>query len=200
MRITYRPLPAIWPSGKRTQYRERSRFRTGWNETLALLETELRHLGVRFDATIVIEAGYSEGEIRLDGLPRRDARPHDPAVVLNFDSKYGPLRYGCDTYTSHDDNLRAIALALQALRAVDRYGVTKRGEQYTGWKALPETTLSKQQAEEFIRMTIAPVEIDFATIDLTRAYRLAARRLHPDVTGARQQWDQLQRAKEVLGL
>jgi hypothetical protein len=34
-------------------------------------------------------------------------------------------------------NVRAIALALEALRKVDRYGVTKRGEQYAGWKALP---------------------------------------------------------------
>jgi hypothetical protein len=34
-------------------------------------------------------------------------------------------------------NVRAIALGLEALRKVDRYGITRRGEQYAGWKALP---------------------------------------------------------------
>src|SRR5205807_9216809 len=86
---------------------------------------------------VVLEAGYLPHEIRMDGLPRRGARPSDPAVIVSFDSRVGPLRYGCDTFSTHDDNLRAIALALEALRAVDRYGVTKRGEQYQGWSALP---------------------------------------------------------------
>jgi hypothetical protein len=169
VRITYRPL-GVWPSGKRTQNRERSRFRAGWSDTLNLLERELAHLGVRYDAMIVIEAGYTEGEIRLDGLPRRDARPRDPAVVLNFDSKYGPLRYGCDTYTMHDDNLRAIALALEALRAVDRYGVTKRGEQYAGWKALPDGSLNHEQAQQWIA-------------DHGGSVAEALRRTHPDHGG-----------------
>ena len=32
-------------------------------------------------------------------------------------------------------NLRSIALGLKALRAVDRYGVSRRGEQYAGFRA-----------------------------------------------------------------
>lgn len=42
----------------------------------------------------------------------------------------GHLSYPCDTFTTLQDNLRVIALALEALRMVDRYGVTRRGEQY----------------------------------------------------------------------
>jgi hypothetical protein len=32
------------------------------------------------------------------------------------------------------DNLRAVALGLEALRRVERYGIAQRGEQYAGWR------------------------------------------------------------------
>jgi hypothetical protein len=163
------------------------------------LERELRMLDAPYSREIVVEAGYSEYEIRNDGQPRANARPMDPAVILNFESKFGPLRYGCDNYTDHFSNLRAIALALEALRAVDRYGVTKRGEQYQGWKALPATTISVQEAEQFIR-SFSLVDDPMGLRDLTTAYRLAARKLHPDVGGTRDKWDKLQAAKIALGI
>jgi hypothetical protein len=63
-------------------------------------------------------------------------------VVLSFTATRVPgkpqLRYEVSTYTDWQDNVRGIALGLHALRAVDRYGVTKRGEQYAGWKALSQ--------------------------------------------------------------
>jgi hypothetical protein len=58
-------------------------------------------------------------------------------VTVAFDSKHGSLKYTADKFATWQENLRAIALGLEALRKVDRYGVTTRGEQYTGWKALP---------------------------------------------------------------
>ena len=196
MKLTYRPLPAIWPSGERTRFRFESRFKAGWNDTLNLLERELGHLGVSAASTVVLETGFSERDIRLDGYPRADARPGDPAVIISFESKYGPLRYGCDTYRTHQDNVRAIALALTALRTVDRYGVTKRGEQYAGWKQLPAAgeSTSAREAEAFIRQFAAP------GLPLTEAWRTAAKQLHPDVGGSREDWDRLQRAKVAVGL
>lgn len=160
------------------------------------LERELRHLGVRTDSTVVIEAGYQESEIRLDGLPRANARPLDPAIIVSFESKFGPLRYGCDTFTEWVDNLRAIALALEALRAVDRYGVTKRGEQYAGWKALPA---SSQSADEALTFLVSVTGLARSN-DVQMLYRAAAQRLHPDKGGKREMWDRLQKAKQVLGI
>lgn len=208
MNLSYRPLPVIWPSGERTDSwaRKNSPFKAGWTNTLQLLERELRHLGVSWDDTVLVEAGYAPSEIRLDGQPRANAHPTDPAVILSFQSTWGPLRYGCDTFTSHQANVRAIALGLEALRAVDRYGVTKRGEQYAGWKSLPApgAAESSTQHRDFLLrhaygMTLtAGVPPDTPT--LSRAYRLAAQRLHPDKGGSREDWDQLQRAKAALGL
>ena len=190
--LTYRPLPPIWPSGERTvSYRRRSpNFKASWTKTIDQLEREIRALGAR---SAVLEAGFREQDIRNDGYPRASARPNDPAVIVDFESKYGPLRYGCDTFTTYEANLRAIALALEALRLVDRYGVTKRGEQYKGWLALEEHTVSQEEAEQFL--------LTYGSRDNLRgAYRAAAMVLHPDKGGSPDEWARLQNAKVVLGL
>ncbi len=46
-------------------------------------------------------------------------------------------RFPCDRFKHWDDNLRAISLTLERMRAVDRYGVTLNKQQYAGFKALP---------------------------------------------------------------
>jgi len=203
MRFVTRPLPAVWPTGQRTppEQRQHSRFKAPYSRTLAQLQHELRML----DAVepVVLEAGYQLHEIRLDGLPRKGARPSDPAVIVSFGSRVGPPRYGCDTFWTHEDNLRAIALALEALRAVDRYGVTKRGEQYQGWSALPPTAqpgMSPEEAEAFIHHAAATSDEPGEQITLREAYRRAARRLHPDVGGDSEQWARLDRARQAAGL
>lgn len=203
MKFITRPLPSIWPTGPRPRVDERQhgRFKASYGRTLEQLQYELRML----DAVdpIIIEAGYQPHEIRLDGLPRKGARPSDPAVIISFDSRVGPLRLGCDTYWSHEDNLRAITLTLEHLRAVDRYGVTKRGEQYQGWTALPpsgEGEMDRDEAEAFIRHWGSRPGVTTQTDDLAAAYRRAALRLHPDVGGELAQWAKLDRARQVVGL
>lgn len=46
------------------------------------------------------------------------------------------FQFAVDKFPSWQDNLRAIALGLEALRKVERYGFVKDDEQYTGFKAL----------------------------------------------------------------
>lgn len=209
------PLPVIWPNGQRTPYtdRKRAQFKTASSRTMALLTKEIQHLMGGWVAAageeVVICAGYQPHEIRQDGMPRANARPADPAVVVQFKSKHGPLTYACDTFTSYDDNLRAIALGLEALRTVDRYGITRSGAQYTGFKALAsgESTvaagvavlppMTDEEAATFIRNHS---RIGDQTAGLNDHYRSAARSLHPDNGGARRDWNQLQEAKAVLGL
>lgn len=110
-----------------------SRFQAPLRRTLTLLRRELEQLQAK---NIVIELDVTDRDIRLDGYPRANARIASPAVRVTFDSRYGPLRYETAEYRDWQDNLRAIALSMESLRAVDRYGVSKRGEQYRGWKQL----------------------------------------------------------------
>jgi hypothetical protein len=56
--------------------------------------------------------------------------------VPQSETKHGPLVYSADSCALGQHNVRSIALGLEALRAVERYGVTHQGEQYTPWKAI----------------------------------------------------------------
>lgn len=134
----FRPI-AIWPHDSTPAHERRSRwtFKASWVDTLDLLRRELRHL----DATdIVIGCGLREEDIRNDGWPRANARePSHPGVEISFKSPVSGQRlvYASDACQRWEHNVRSIALGLEALRAVDRYGITRRGEQYAGFKALP---------------------------------------------------------------
>lgn len=147
----FRPL-SQWP-GQRSTARKASRFRTQYVDTLDKLEAELNHISA---TNIVIQVeDLNLEKIRNNGWPKasKSYDPNRPGVILSFDSKKGPLSYPCDRYPDWHDNLRAIALSLEALRAVDRYGVTRGNEQYRGWaqiEAPANGKMSKQAAAEFI--------------------------------------------------
>jgi hypothetical protein len=171
--VTIRPLGEPKPpTGDRY-----SPFSASLTSTVELLATELRALEAR---QVVLELDLRERDIRVDGLPRADARPSHDGVALAFESKFGPLRYATAEYSGRwtqagwQANLRAIALSMQALRAVDRYGVSKRGEQYRGWRQIPQTAGGDIT-------TIAAAEAFIA--EHGGSYREAAKRLHPDKPG-----------------
>ena len=199
--MVYRFCPIVtWPCAL-TRSRGRSKFSASYNDTLRLLDRELRHLGAR---NIVIQLALRPEEIRIDGLPRSGSRPSHPGVILSFDSKHGPLSYPCDRYADWESNLRAIALSLEHLRAVDRYGVTRRGEQYRGWTALPPvaTAMTNDEAAAFLARMCgdgAHPDLFFRSEDAVKqAYRAAAFRLHPDRGGDVEEFKRLQDAKDAL--
>ena len=140
MGITLRPFDSPPPSGETY-----SPFTAKLGDTLDLLGRELDFL---YAEHIVLQLGYRDRDLRLDGMPRANSKMEHDAVAIAFDSKWGPLRYETNEFVGRyysgqegwSTNLRAIALAMEALRKVDRYGVSKRGEQYTGWRQIPQTT------------------------------------------------------------
>jgi len=202
--FTFRPID-VWP-GERTRGRKGSQFRSRWSATLELLKRELRHLRANRP---VIQIDLTERDFRVsDGLPRAAARPETPGVIMSFDSRVGPLRYCCDTYTAWQDNVRAIAMTLENLRAVDRYGATtRRGEQYAGFRALPAPDDNGfATAEDAAAFILKAAEFNGSSAaflaapgDVRRsAYRAAAKKLHPDSGGDADQFAKFQRAKEIL--
>lgn len=210
MSYVFRPT-GVWTEGDTYPRRSRYAFKASWNSTLSLLKRELYYLDADH---VVIQADFSEGDIRLDGMPRANARqPRHPGIRVAFESKHGPLTYATDACEFWQHNVRAIALGLEALRAVDRYGVTRRGEQYTGWKQLPTGTpmpaaMTVDEAARFVAEHGRPSLLDIGgRPDLTHpayagemasAYRAAARKLHPDTGGDTAMFQRLQDAKRVL--
>jgi len=184
--ITFRPIDE-WP-GEMTRNRRRAPFRTTWGTTIMLLERELSMLGARL---VVFQIAVDERDLRIDGKPRAQARATHPGVILAFESKWGPLKYAVDAFDRWEDNVRAIALAMEALRKVDRYGVTKRGEQYTGWKALPVSTdpadaiQTREQAHDYLQQRWGG--------DVKKALM----ETHPDRGGDSDEFRRVTRAREL---
>lgn len=190
--------------------RRHSPFKATFSATLKALEKELRHLGAK---DVVIEADCERDQLRLDGLLRVGARLRSPGIVLSFNSKSGPLRFPCDTYMSHESNLRAITLSLAALRTVDRYGVTKKAEQYQGWQALPPTNTEEFTSPEAAIVSILhfanATHLKPATIlaeanaqlrsDMIReVWKVAMKKNHPDTGGDPQAAATINRAMQYL--
>lgn len=195
-----------WPRGE-TRQRRRSNFSAGLPATLQLLTTELHMLSRRGGrpAPSVLQIALRDEDFRItDGMPRASAVPSMPGVILHIEANVGPLSYPCDTFDRWHDNLRAIALGLEALRKVGRYGITPGHEQYAGWKALPQQpetpTFTAEQAEQFLREFVhgpATDGLNLGTIpQLVRRAKAAA---HPDRNGGDQtDWDRVERAARVL--
>lgn len=199
----FRPIDK-WPGTRTPSYRrKRAQFRASYAKTLDLLEYELRHLRAR---DIVIQAGFTFDQIRNDGWPRSNAQPSDPGVIVSFQSPQGEFSFPCDRYTDWQGNLRAIALSLQALRAVDRYGVTQHAEQYRGWQQLPppappsSNTMSRDIAATVLAnySIFTPAEILTQPDKREEAYRQAARKTHPDAGGSHEKFVLVQQAKRAL--
>jgi hypothetical protein len=215
--ITYRPIDT-WPGTLRTDaQRTAAQFTASWRDTLTILGRELQMLRAQH---VVAQLAITERECRLDGQIRADARPGHPGVILAFDSKHGPLKYATDIYNrgawrreghlpGWQCNVRAIALGLEALRKVDRYGITKRGEQYTGWKALGSGIAMPaanghgfatiEDAIAFVHDNAPGVEWDYdKPEDVERAFRAAAKRLHPGAGGDPELFKRLGEARRML--
>ncbi|MDQ6948078.1 MAG: molecular chaperone DnaJ [Actinomycetota bacterium] len=190
---------ALTPEGQRTD----SPFRASWSDTVELLEREVRHLAGP-TATVVVQLAVTEGDCRLDGWIKANARPAHPGVVLAFDSKHGPLRYSTDKHRSSASwflpgwqaNVRAVALGLEALRKVDRYGIARGGEQYRGWKAIPSTTGSGGLLLLFRTVGQPPRP----NINVKALYRLALFKAHPDHGGTGDLLQQVMDAGRKLGV
>lgn len=190
--IEFRGLAGGWPRALTpAAKRKHGGFKADFPSTIRLLKHELRQIHAE---NVRVQLAMDDAELRLDGIPRKHAKPAHPGVILSFDKPgAGRLVYPCDTFRRWDVNLRAIALTLEALRRPLRYGVLQAGEQYAGNRLLTAggtaTTMTAQAAAEYLARWCAASEGERAGMvaRLLReaslvdpAYRQAARALHPD--------------------
>ncbi len=205
-----------WPE-KDTKDRRSAPFRATWFKTKELLEAELDKVHAR---DVELRTTHERDQRRSDGWPRADRQPRHPGVVLTFEkyagfnpetnqSEYVALRFPCDTFLSWEDNVRAIALALEALRKVDRYGITA-GSQYSGYKALPAADLgvnglTPELAAQFIADSAGMGNVPSVAKSVLEipafadsVYRAAAKNLHPDKGGNADDFAKLERSMTMV--
>lgn len=200
-----RPIQS-WP-GEQTRVRRVASFSAPWRSTLELLTREISHLERAGGPGSVLQIAVQERDLRIsDGMPKAHAKMAHPGVIVSIESEHGPMSLPCDTFTDWHDNLRAIALTLEALRKIDRYGVTRTGQQYTGFQQLgaapAEVPLDVAAATELLRThgtaTTAEASDRTDTGTVAQLYRRAAANTHPDRGGNRDDFARVQAAADVL--
>lgn len=197
-----------------TKSRTWSQFEKTWTGVQMILERETRMLKAR-RGSLKIKTFHRPYDVLKSGKLRSDVRkPENPGVVVVFDvydddqKRYVPMSFECDKFLDWKDNVRAIADAMEALRKIDRYGVTGGGKQdahYQGYRAaLPSAEgkiTSLDVALYFLseHSGIRISELQASSIARDTAYKRAARKLHPDTpTGDTELFVKLQDAQRFL--
>jgi hypothetical protein len=202
--------------------RTASAFTVTWHQALALLEREIDMLNGK---NVVIELDVLPGQLTKVGQLRANTKARGNAVRVVFDSVHGQLAYGTSefvrgaatTYRGGDKvtkmpedwqhNVYAIARSLEAFRQADRYGVSKRGQQYVGFAELGPGRggiamggLTHDQALIILENNAQGAgPTDGFTVE--QLYRRARARCHPDRhEGNRALWDEVEEAATVLGV
>jgi hypothetical protein len=178
--------PLNWPPGRpRAHCRERSRFETTMGAAVQDVRYEVRMLGGR---ELVISTNI---ELRLDGYPRASRpAPHDKGVAVYFKLKSKPMSFACDRWDRIEDNMRAIAKTIEALRGIERWGSGSMVEQaFTGFTALPAPEQPWQ---------VLGVSSQASTEEIERAYRRLAADHHPDRGGDSHTMARINAARDQL--
>jgi hypothetical protein len=189
-----------------------ARFRVKWTAVRDQLLSECEALGA---GLVVVELVINPADIRQDGHLKANAKTLHPGAKVSFESDHGPLSFSTDAYERQwagdlpgwQANLRAIGLGLAALRAVDRYGITKSGEQFRGFIPLADKPFGRgemtvDQAIDVLVTTGGPATreelLGGNTTLINAAYRSAARQHHPDAGGNDAVFQQITKARDVL--
>lgn len=102
--------PLAWPDGwPRTQGRAKGPYRTPLATALNNLRKELRGLcGDRAAGTLLLSSNYALGA----------DTPKDPGVVAYFTWEGEQMAIPCDRWLTVEQNVQAIALTIEAMRAM----------------------------------------------------------------------------------
>lgn len=158
-------FPLAWPNGwarastrnhakfskRKTVYQGESSYTRAESLTIGdglnRLTGELRRLNAQ---QIIISSNL---QLRQDGLPAANQSKmlSDPGIAVYFKLKGKPRVLACDKWWSAAENMAAIAGHIEAIRAVDRYGVGTLEQAFAGYAALPAQAASWFIVLEFDR-------------------------------------------------
>lgn len=175
-------FPLAWPAGYiKTKSRRSSSFRDAtFARTRDGVIRELRLLGAKLP---VISSNIP---LRGDGLPYsgyRETLP-DPGISVYFQFKGKQMVLACDRYFKVTDNLRAIELTIEAMRGMERWGVSDMLERaFSGFAALPPPVNQggTQQEKSWWEILNVSRESDLDYIE--SVYRWKMKKAHPDAGG-----------------
>lgn len=214
MILTFAPIKQR-PEGWTDHGKRWTPFTATYADTLVLLDRELTMLQAKDP---ILQVAAAPGQVRMDGQLRNDARVDGDGVILSFETEaHGTLTYPCCAFTGSgrrpgwQANLRAIALGLEALRKVERYGIADRGQQYAGYAELGTgialgAGMTVDMAAKILAGAIdgwdagdllnGPGDPDIPSV--REAFKRAALIFHPDNGGDPEDFHKITEARDVL--
>lgn len=171
--------PLQWPIGyKRTASRSGSSFKQIPDKAQIFLRSELQRMGAK---EVIVSSNVP---VRKDGYLYADITAtniSDPGIALYFKYKGKDIVMCCDSYLKPWENIYALGKGIEALRGMERWGVSEFMERaFTGFKALPETI--EQNPQAWFEVLGIPPNANAAQIK--EAYRKMAQVHHPDTGGS----------------
>lgn len=178
--------PLRWPEG---WPRARSRKPGTFSRTLTVdgaFRDLRRELGRLRASHVVISSNIRPRNVSSD--PTADAR-HEPGVAIYFQISGRPMSMAQDAFDSVAKNARSLALAIEAMRAIERHGGGHMMQRsFDGFAQLPPPEGTQSAPKRPWRTVL---ELDgmagpnFAQLAGAEAsYRTLARKHHPDAGGS----------------
>lgn len=181
-------FPLTWPEGwPRAKQRKHSPYKVTTNNALTSLLGDLRLMRAH---NVIVSSNVP---LRRDGTMYRgdhsDARMPDPGVAVYWERKGEPKAIACDEWLTVRENLRALGMAIEYLRGLERCGASAILERaFQGFARLP-----------------APAGACWEVLGLWRGssrqaiedrYRALAREHHPDRGGDAQLMARINTARD----
>lgn len=180
--------PLQWPLGyKQTKdwQRKESRFSQTPDKVQNYLRGELNRLGT---TNTVVSTNIP---LRRDGYFYSDmamAKIKEPGAAVYFRYQGKDIVMCCDQYLTVTENVYAIAKSINAIRDMERWGVSDFLERtFAGFKAIPEKV--KRNIKEILLLSA-----NAGSDEVKKAYKEKLFLVHPDKGGRRDDFDELQAA------
>jgi hypothetical protein len=175
--------PKQWPKTEPSK-KEGGKFNQSLAAALNGLKIECARLGGK---NLVLSSNCTLGA----------ERPAESGVVAYFQLDDQPIAIPCDRWKLVEHNVRAIALTIEAMRGMERWGAKHMiTAMFTGFKALPQKASGKDPKEILgLKNKNNPTEAE-----ITAAFRAQSKIYHPDVfeTGDADVWRELREAHDLL--
>lgn len=186
LRVVADAFPLQWPEGwERTALsaRRTAPYKVAHDQAMREMLRELELMGARRSSIVV----SSNVPVTKDGTPyAKHAVPEDPGVAVYWnDAKFGELVVACDKWNRLHANVRAIGLALGALRAIERAGASQiLNRAFSAFGALPASVVVPEKRVWWEVFGFTQEMVGLLTMPMVEArYRELAKKLHPDAFG-----------------
>jgi hypothetical protein len=200
-------FPLQWPLGfPRTKWPSRSRF---GNVSFAAARDHVFHelglmLSYQEKKSIVLSTNVP---LKNDGMPYATYKtPDDKGIAIYFQYKEQSIVICCDQWDRIEHNLWAVAKTIEAMRGIERWGVSDfLKHSFQGFQALPPAD-SKQSSKtwwQVMAYSQMPGKQPWDWAGVEAQYKSLAKKRHPDAGGTTEAFQELvsafDQAKKYFG-